>query len=181
VYLQLLDGPLETDTGSLPGVVPLNSSQIVLTEEAQVPVIVAVPPKLGLIPASTLPLYACLSKSVSIQSLSIERWRRGYLDVLDHDGARNRVLAVTARTVQLAKVHGGETVDSDSTLAVVLNDLVVRTLGTSTFDERIAVTLNTERVFADIDPPDILDGAGSFTVNTLDLICKCMSALSKHS
>ena len=56
VYLQLLDGPLETDWGSLPGVVPLNSSQMVLTEVAQVPVMVAVPPKLGLIPARTLPL-----------------------------------------------------------------------------------------------------------------------------
>jgi hypothetical protein len=43
VYLQLLEGPLETDWGSLPGVVPLNSSQIVLTLVAQVPVIVAVP------------------------------------------------------------------------------------------------------------------------------------------
>jgi hypothetical protein len=57
VYLQLLEGPLETDLGSLPGVVPLNSSQMVLTDEAQVLEKVAVPPKLGLIPASSLPLY----------------------------------------------------------------------------------------------------------------------------
>jgi hypothetical protein len=56
VYLQLLEGPLETDLGSLPGVVPLNSSQMVLTDEAQVLEMVAVPPKLGLIPASSLPL-----------------------------------------------------------------------------------------------------------------------------
>jgi hypothetical protein len=55
VYLQLLEGPLDTDWGSLPGVVPLNSSQMVLTEEAQVEEMVAVPPKLGLIPARTLP------------------------------------------------------------------------------------------------------------------------------
>lgn len=59
VYLQLLEGPLETDLGSFPGVVPLNSSQISLTPEAQVPEIVAVPPKLGLIPARSLPELAC--------------------------------------------------------------------------------------------------------------------------
>ena len=55
VYLQYEEGPLETDLGSLPGVVPLNSSQMALTEEAQVEEIVAVPPKLGLIPARSLP------------------------------------------------------------------------------------------------------------------------------
>ena len=41
--MQFLEGPLETDLGSLPGVVPLNSSQMVLTEDAQVPLMVAVP------------------------------------------------------------------------------------------------------------------------------------------
>lgn len=55
-YLQLSEGPLETDLGSLPGVVPLNSSQMVLTEVAQVPVMVAESPKLGLMPVRTLPL-----------------------------------------------------------------------------------------------------------------------------
>ena len=55
MYLQLLEGPFETDWGSEPGLVPLNSSQMVLTEEAQVLEMVAVPPKLGLIPARSLP------------------------------------------------------------------------------------------------------------------------------
>jgi hypothetical protein len=53
--MQFLLGPLLTDFGSFPGVVPSNSSQIVLTLEAQVASIVAVPPKFGLMPASTLP------------------------------------------------------------------------------------------------------------------------------
>jgi len=43
------------DLGSLPDLAPWNSSQMVLTEVAQVPVMVAVPPKLRLIPARTLP------------------------------------------------------------------------------------------------------------------------------
>lgn len=58
MYLHWAEGPLPTDLGSLPGLVPWNSSQMVLTEVAQVPVMVAVPPKLRLIPARTLPELA---------------------------------------------------------------------------------------------------------------------------
>lgn len=55
VYLQMLEGPLERDLGSEPGLVPWNSSQMALTEVAQVPLMEAVPPKLRLIPARSLP------------------------------------------------------------------------------------------------------------------------------
>ena len=52
----------------------------------------------------------------------------------------------------------------------MLDDLVISTLGTSTLDEGVAVTLDGESVFADVDPPDVLDGAGTLAVNTLDLV-----------
>jgi hypothetical protein len=56
VNLQVSEAPVEVDSGSLPGVVPLNSSQISLTPVAQVALsIVAVSPKLGLMPTSSLP------------------------------------------------------------------------------------------------------------------------------
>jgi len=93
------------------------------------------------------------------------------LDVLDDNGAGHRVLAVTARAVKLAKVHDGEAINGNGTLAVVLDDLVVGTLGTSTFDESVAVTLDAECVLADVNPPYVLDGAGSLAVDTFDLIC----------
>jgi hypothetical protein len=92
------------------------------------------------------------------------------LDVLDDDTAGDGVLAVAARTVQLAKVHDSEAVDGDGTLAVVLDDLVVGALGTSTLDEGVAVTFERESVLADIDPPDVFDGARALAVNTLDLV-----------
>ena len=51
--------PVEVDFGSLPGVVPWNSSQISLTPVAQVALsMVALSPKLGLMPTSSFPLEA---------------------------------------------------------------------------------------------------------------------------
>ena len=59
MYTQALDGPVPTDFGSFPGVVPSNSSQISLTPVAHVAAsMVAVSPKLPLTPASSLPLVA---------------------------------------------------------------------------------------------------------------------------
>lgn len=52
----------------------------------------------------------------------------------------------------------------------MLDDLVVSTLSTSTLDERIAITLDGERVLADVGPPDVLDGAGALAVDTLNLV-----------
>lgn len=57
--LQAALHPLNTDVGSLPGVVPLYSSQVSLTLFAHVALsIVAVSPKLELMPTSSLPLDA---------------------------------------------------------------------------------------------------------------------------
>jgi hypothetical protein len=80
-----------------------------------------------------------------------------------------------------------EAINGDSALAVVLDDLVGRSLGTSALDHGVAVTLKGESILADIDPPDvpvglldyvwlpmekmtILNGASSLAVDTLDLI-----------
>jgi hypothetical protein len=63
-----------------------------------------------------------------------------------------------------------ETINSDRSLAVVLNDLVRSRLRTSALDKRIAIALERERVLADIDPPDVLNGAGALAMHTLDLI-----------
>ena len=49
---------------------------------------------------------------------------KAYLDVLDDNAARNRVLAVTAGAVELAEVDDLETVDGGRTLSVLLDDLV---------------------------------------------------------
>jgi hypothetical protein len=56
---QAVEGPVETLFGSLPGVVPWNDSQVSLTDVAHVAAsMVAVSPKLGLMPTSSLPLEA---------------------------------------------------------------------------------------------------------------------------
>ena len=176
VYLQLLEGPLETDLGSFPGVVPLNSSQISLTPEAQVPEIVAVPPKLGLIPARSLPELAC---NIVNYLFSLGRKQRAaYLDVLDDNAARDGVLAVTARTVELAEVGNLETIDGDDSLTVVLNNLVGGRLSTSTLDHGVAITLQGKSILANIDPPDVLNGARSLAVNTLNLVYCCQYVFS---
>lgn len=93
-----------------------------------------------------------------------------YLDVLDDNGASDRVLAVTASTVELAEVGNLETVDGDGSLTVVLDDLVGGRLGTATLDEGVTVTLEGKSVLADVDPPDVLDSAGTLAVDTLDLV-----------
>jgi len=52
----------------------------------------------------------------------------------------------------------------------VLDDLVGGSLSTSALDEGVSVTLEGESVLADVDPPDVLDGAGTLAVDTLDLV-----------
>jgi hypothetical protein len=54
-----------------------------------------------------------------------------------------------------------EAVDGDRALSVVLNDLVIGGLSTSTLDHGVSVTLEGERILANVDPPDVLDGARS--------------------
>lgn len=79
-------------------------------------------------------------------------------------------VAVAAGAIHLAKVGGEEAVDGDRTQAVVLNDLVRRTLCTAPSDGAISVFLERESVFADSLPPNILDGASALAVNTFNLV-----------
>lgn len=92
------------------------------------------------------------------------------LDVLDDNVAGAHLLAVTARSVELAKVDNGEAIDGDRAETVVLDDLVRSTSGTTTADDSITVTLEGESILADLLPPDVLDGARALAVNTLDLV-----------
>lgn len=80
-------------------------------------------------------------------------------------------LAVTARPPQFAKVLNVEVLDDDLSTTVVLDDLVVGVLGASSGDVRGAgALLDGQSILADIFPPDVLDGAASETVDTLNLV-----------
>lgn len=92
------------------------------------------------------------------------------LDVLDDNVAGAHLLAVTARSVELAEVDNGEAVDGDRAETVVLDDLVRSTSGTTAADDSVTVTLEGESILADLLPPDVLDGARALAVNTLDLV-----------
>lgn len=63
------------------------------------------------------------------------------LDVLDNNLAWTLALvvaAVTARSVQLPCIHNGESINGDGSLAVVLHNLVLGLLSTSTLDECVS-------------------------------------------
>lgn len=53
----------------------------------------------------------------------------------------------------------------------MLDNLVISALSTSTLNKSISIALDGESVLADVNPPDVLDSAGAFAVNTLDLVC----------
>ena len=80
------------------------------------------------------------------------------------------LLAVAARAVELAEVLDGEAVDRDGTNTVVLDDLVLGVASTTTDDLSVTVTLEGKSVLTDGVPPDVLNGAGTETVNTLVLV-----------
>lgn len=92
------------------------------------------------------------------------------LDVLDDNVAGAHLLAVTARSVKLAEVNDSEAVDGDRTQTVVLDNLVIGASGTAALDESVTVTLEGEGILADLLPPDVLDGARTLAVNTLNLV-----------
>lgn len=92
------------------------------------------------------------------------------LDVLDDDVAGAHLLAVTARSVELTEVDNSEAIDGDRSETVVLDDLVFSTSSTTALDESVTVALEGESILADLLPPDVLDGARTLAVNTLDLI-----------
>jgi hypothetical protein len=59
----------------------------------------------------------------------------------------------------------------------VLDDLVRSVLGASAFDEGIAIALEAKSILADIDPPNVLNGARALAMNTLNLVyepCQCL-------
>ena len=59
---------------------------------------------------------------------------------------RTIATAVSARAVELAEVVDGEAVDGDGSLAVVLDDLVFGTSGTSTNDIGVSIPLQGESI-----------------------------------
>lgn len=71
------------------------------------------------------------------------------LDILDDNVARATVVgAVTASAVEFAGVDNGEALDSDGTAAVVLDDLVLGLLSTTTLNQGIAVTKDRDSIYA---------------------------------
>lgn len=80
--------------------------------------------------------------------------------------------AVSACTVEFAKVGGEEVLNDNTASTVVLDDLVIGVESTTTDDVRDvtrAGLLDGDSVFADISPPDIPDSAGATAVDTLSL------------
>jgi hypothetical protein len=63
-----------------------------------------------------------------------------------------------------------EAVDGDGAFAIVLDDLVRGGLSTSSNDTGIAITLQRERILADVYPPHIFDGASTFAMYAFDLV-----------
>jgi hypothetical protein len=49
-------------------------------------------------------------------------------------------------------------------------DLVISTLGTSSDDFSVTVTLEAQGVFANVGPPDVLNGTSALAVDSLDLV-----------
>lgn len=86
------------------------------------------------------------------------------------DGAGAVVCAVAARAVDLAIVLGVEVDDVDLTAAVVLDDLVVGVVGTTSNDVGGTITLDGDGVLTDVLEPDELQSARAQAVDTLALV-----------
>jgi hypothetical protein len=96
----------------------------------------------------------------------------------DLDVASRHLLAVTAAAVELAKVGNLEVLDDNGTTTVVLNDLVFGTSGTSAVDGgglAVLLLLDGEGIFTDGVPDNVVQGATTVAVNTLDLVRTCNS------
>jgi hypothetical protein len=96
----------------------------------------------------------------------------------DLDVASRHLLAVTAAAVELAKVGNLEVLDDNGTTTVVLNDLVFGTSGTSAVDGgglAVLLLLDREGIFTDGVPDNIVQGATTVAVNTLNLVRTCNS------
>lgn len=69
------------------------------------------------------------------------------LDVLDNDVARATVVAaVSASAVELASSDNRVVLNCDGSTSVVLNDLVLRVLGTASLDKDVTVTESRNRI-----------------------------------
>lgn len=85
-------------------------------------------------------------------------------------GTSTVVLAVAARSVNLAIVVGVKVDNVNMATTVVLNDLVGSLIGTSANDVGGSVTLDRDGVLANVLEPDKLEVAGSETVDTFLLV-----------
>ena len=85
-------------------------------------------------------------------------------------GTSTVVLAVTARSVNLAVVVGVKVDNVDMATTVVLNDLVRGLIGSSANDVGGSVALDADGVLADVLKPDEFEVTGSETVDTFLLV-----------
>ena len=88
-------------------------------------------------------------------------------------------LAVTAASVELAEVGDLKVLDDNGTTTVVLDNLVLGALGTTTVDGSglaVLLLLDAEGVFTDGIPDDVVQGAATVAVDTLDLVRTCNSS-----
>jgi hypothetical protein len=139
-----------------------------------------------LIPASSLPLLAQTSLISTVRcEINISLCFRDDQQKIYH---LVLCLAVTAATVEFAKVRDIERVDDNlfitsdnckhlrdrhthSSTTVVLDDLVGRTLGTTIVDARRAtLLLDGHGVLAHFLKVDVVEGAGTEAVNALGLV-----------
>ncbi|KAI6774242.1 hypothetical protein HG531_001091 [Fusarium graminearum] len=82
-------------------------------------------------------------------------------------------LAVTAAAVKLAKVRDLKVLNDNSSTTVVLDHLVIGSLGTTAIYSgglTIFLLLDAKSVFADGVPDNIVKSAATVAVNTLDLV-----------
>jgi hypothetical protein len=92
-------------------------------------------------------------------------------DVFDNNVSGSAViLAVTARSDQLAVILNVKLGDLNSTAAVELDDLVGGVEGTATTDDGSSgLLLQSDSVLTDVLEPDILESARALAVDTLSL------------
>jgi hypothetical protein len=80
------------------------------------------------------------------------------------------LLAVSTATVQFSKISNGETINSDGTNAIVLDNLILGTTSTTTDNLAIAITLESQRILTHSIPPYILNRASTQTMHTFILV-----------
>jgi len=74
-----------------------------------------------------------------------------------------------------------EPVDGNGSNTIMLDDLVVGSLRSTPLDQCISISKDTQRILTYVSPPNILDSAGSKTMNTFDLVFANDSILEGRS